>query len=95
MALWIIRQYGGRTLAGRTALLATALAGAALGLASSLATAVLMLVKDGLHSHLFPDYPFGMIVAILERSPLWALAGIFAGIGLLLAWWTIQKDKNL
>jgi hypothetical protein len=91
---WLTRRYGGRTFTARTALLGTALAGAALGLASSLAAAGLMLVKNGMHSHLFPDYPFGLIVDMLARSPLWALAGIFAGIGLLLAWWAIKNEKD-
>ena len=27
------------------------------------------------------------------RAPLWALAGIFAGIGLLLAWWALKKKS--
>ncbi|MFN8450475.1 MAG: hypothetical protein U0521_18290 [Anaerolineae bacterium] len=80
LSLWLTRRYGGRIFAARTALLGAALAGAAFGLAASLAVAVLMLIKDGLHSHLFPDYPFGMIVDILTRAPLWALAGSFAGI---------------
>lgn len=84
----------GRTFAARAALLGAALAGAAFGLAASLAVAALMLIKDGLHSHLFPDYPFGMIVDILMRAPLWALAGIFAGVGLLLAGWAIKRKKN-
>jgi hypothetical protein len=54
-----------------------------------------MLVKNGLHSHLFPDYPFGLIVDLLARAPLWALAGMFAGIGLLLAKWAVQRrDKK-
>jgi hypothetical protein len=56
--------------------------------------ALLMLIKDGLHAHLFPDYPFGMIVDILGRAPLWALAGILAGIGLLLAWWAIKQNDS-
>lgn len=94
LSLWLTQRYGGRTFAGRTALLGAVLAGAAFGLAASLAVAVLMLIKDGLHSHLFPDYPFGMIVDILTRAPLWALAGSFAGIGLLLAWWAIKQKKN-
>ena len=92
LALWITGRFGGRAFAGRSALLAAALAGAAAGLAAALAVALLMLIKDGLHAHLFPDYPFGMIVDILARAPLWALAGIFAGIGGLLAWWAVKQS---
>lgn len=94
LCAWLARRFGGRTFAARTALLGAALFGAAHGLATSLAVAGLMLVKDGLHSHLFPDYPFGMIADILTRAPLWALAGAFAGIGLLLAWWAVKPKKN-
>jgi hypothetical protein len=91
LSLWLTRRFSGRALPARTALFSAALAGAAWGLASSLAAALLMLVKNGLHSHLFPDYPFGLIVDLLARAPLWALAGIFAGIGLLLAWWAVKQ----
>ena len=91
LTLWITGRFGGRMLAGRSALLAAALFGAAAGLAAARATAAMMLLKDGLHAHAFPDYPFGMITAILARAPLWALAGIFAGMGLLLAWWGMKR----
>lgn len=91
------KRYGGKVVAGQQAVLAAALFGAALGFGASLAAAALMLLKDGLHAHLFPDYPFGMIVDILARAPLWALAGILACVGALLAWWavkTTQKPKH-
>ncbi|MEP7291994.1 MAG: hypothetical protein ABI835_09430 [Chloroflexota bacterium] len=93
LALWFSGRFGSRTFAARSALLAAALVGAVAGLASALSTAALMLIKDGLHAHLFPDYPFGLIVDILARAPLWSLAGIFAGIGLLLAWWGYKRGK--
>lgn len=94
LAFWITGSYGGKTFAGRAALVAAALAGAAAGFASTLAVAALMLVKTGMHSHLFPDYPFGMMVEILERAPLWALVGSLAGIGLLLAWWAFRTRET-
>ncbi len=56
--------------------------------------AALMLIKNGLHAHLFPDYPFGMIAEILTRAPVWALAGIFAGVGALLARWTVKRVRS-
>lgn len=91
LLLWVAERFGGKTFMGRNAVMAAALLGAAWGLAASLAVALLMLVKNGLHGHLFPDYPFGMIAEILARAPLWALAGIFAGIGALLAEWGIRR----
>jgi hypothetical protein len=89
--LWVIRRFGGRTFAARNGLLGASVLGATTGLLGALASAALMLVKDGLHSDLYPDYPFSLIVDTLARAPLWALAGIFAGIGLLLAWWAVKR----
>lgn len=91
VALWTATRFGGKTFAARSAVLLAAGVGAAAGLAATMAVAVLMLMKNGLHAHLFPDYPFGLITDMLARAPLWALAGIFAGVGLLLAWWSLQK----
>lgn len=91
VALWTAARFGGKTFAARSAVLLAAGVGAAVGLAATVAVALLMLMKNGLHAHLFPDYPFGLIADILARAPLWALAGIFAGVGLLLAWWGLQK----
>ncbi len=95
VTLTTIRRFGGRTFAPQATLLGAALLGALTGLLAALASAALMLVKDGLHSDLYPDYPFGLIVDTLARAPLWALAGIFAGIGVLLAWWALQENKSI
>ena len=56
--------------------------GALVGSLASLSTTALMLFKDVRHSHVFPDYPPEMILAILERLPFWALAGGLTGIGI-------------
>ena len=61
-----------------------ALAGAFIGALASVTTPLLMLFKDLRHAHIFPDYPPEMILATLERMPLWALAGGLAGIGISL-----------
>lgn len=66
-------------------LLPAAPAGAATGLLAALAAAALMILKTGMHSHAFPDYPPDQILAVLERAPLWTLAGMLAGTGLALA----------
>lgn len=93
-ALWITRRFGGRSFNGRGALIAAALIGAGIGGGNALATAVLMLIKDGLHSHLFPDYAFELIAAMVQRAPLWSVAGAFAGLGLLLAWWAVRQNPQ-
>ena len=92
VARWITRRYGGRSFNGRSAAIAAALIGAGGGAGSALATAALMLIKDGLHSHLYPDYAFGLIAEMVIRAPLWGIAGAFAGVGLLLAWWARRRE---
>ena len=59
-----------------------ALAGALIGALAAVATPLLMLFKDLRHAHIYPDYPAGMMLAMLERMPAWALAGGLAGFGI-------------
>ncbi len=67
---------------GKSVLPDAALAGTLLGALSAIATAALMLFKNLRHAHIYPDYPTPMLLAMLERVPLWALAGGLAGIGI-------------
>jgi hypothetical protein len=60
-----------------------ALSGALLGLTAALVTALLMVLKAGMHGHVFPDYPPGQILALLGRAPGWVLAGALAALGVL------------
>jgi hypothetical protein len=60
------------------------LLGGVIGAGSTLATAGLMLFKNGLHNHIYPDYPLLVIVGILQRLPAWALAGTLIGLALAL-----------
>ena len=69
---------------GRYTLPAATLFGASSGAGSALATAFLMLLKTGLHSHVAPDYTFAQMLGMLERAPLWALAGALLAIGVAL-----------
>ena len=59
-----------------------ALAGLWAGGLTAVITQALMLFKNVRHGHINPDYPPQMILAILERLPLWVLAGGLAGIGI-------------
>ena len=79
-------ELGGHEIRTRYVLPGAALLGALTGVGAALATAALMVVKTGMHGHLFPDYPPGEIIAILQRIPIWALAGGMTGLGLALAW---------
>lgn len=72
-AIWMPRA--------RNKLASTVVVGAVFGALSSLSTFALMLFKDLRHAHAFPDYPPHMLLGMLERLPVWALAGGLAGLG--------------
>ena len=76
----------------RAALMEAALLGAIVGAGTALATCGLMLLKTGLHSHIYPDYPPAQMIAILSRMPIWALAGALSALGLALAR-RVWRDK--
>lgn len=92
--LWLSDHAGGTTHTAHLVLVGALLLGAVIGLGAALATAVLMLLKTGLHSHLFPDYPPGMILATLERAPVWMLAGALSGAGVVLAWLALRPSPS-
>jgi hypothetical protein len=92
--LWVTRNYGGTTLRLHCILPGAMLLGAVCGLATAATTTGLMLLKNGMHGHSFPDFPFGVIVEILQRAPLWALAGGLTGLGLAFAWWALRYRNS-
>ncbi len=79
VTMWLLCQRADVTRGG---ILLASLAGALTGALASLVTAALMLFKDLLHAHPFPDFPASMILGILERLPPWTVAGALAGIGI-------------
>ncbi len=92
--LLTLDKIGGRWLAGRYMPVFGLLLGAVIGLGSSPAAAGLMFFKNARHAHLFPDYPAGMMLAVLERAPLWAAAGALAGLSIGLAWVALRGVDN-
>jgi hypothetical protein len=58
--------------------------GALIGGGSAITTALLMLFKSALHNHVFPDYPLIVVLGILQRLPLWSLAGVLIGLAVAL-----------
>ena len=92
--IWLTKNLSGKTLRPHYLLFGSALLGAVCGLATAVGTAGLMLLKNGMHGHAFPDFPFGVIVEILQRAPSWALAGGLAGLGLILAWWALRASAT-
>ncbi len=79
--VWVWPHLSRREWGPRGLLVTMGLTGAAAGAASALATAGLMLLKNGFHGHLNPDYPAGLLLDTLSRAPAWALAGALLGIG--------------
>jgi hypothetical protein len=81
----VLSRLGGVTLRMRQWLLLLPSAGAVAGALAAVMTACLMFFKTAWHAHPFPDYPPQMMLAMLERVPAWALAGLLVGVaGLLL-----------
>ncbi|MAS37587.1 MAG: hypothetical protein CL610_26560 [Anaerolineaceae bacterium] len=94
IGLTTLDKIGGQWLTVRHFFALTVLSGVALGLGTSVATAVLMFFKNARHAHLFPDYPTGMIVAMLERAPWWGVAGGLLGLSLGLGWLAMRRKEN-
>jgi lysylphosphatidylglycerol synthetase-like protein (DUF2156 family) len=73
----------------------TALMGILTGVGASLFTAGLMLFKNVRHSHIYLDFPAGLMGAILERAPVWMIAGGLLGLGIGLAWLALQTPTEI
>ncbi len=86
LAAWLMGRCGGRTLDARYVPPVVMAFGGSVGLGASVWTALLMFFKDARHAHIFPDYPLPLILAILERAPLWAVAGGLIGLAVGLLW---------
>lgn len=80
-ALWLLGRWGGKMVAKRTVLVLAPALGAASGLGAALSTTLLMFFKNASHAHLYPDFPIEVMAAILQRAPLWFVAGALAGLG--------------
>jgi hypothetical protein len=58
--------------------------GGVIGGGGAVAASAVMLLKNGLHGHVFPDYPFGVIAEMLLRAPIWTGAGALTALAFLL-----------
>jgi hypothetical protein len=58
--------------------------GGMVGAGSAALTATFMFLKTAIHSHLYPDYPIGIMLAMLERIPAWGIVGVLLGLCLWL-----------
>jgi hypothetical protein len=88
----VMQKLTGKIIPSHWLLPGLALVGAMIGLGTSIATTALMLMKNALHSHLFPDYPPAQMLAILERAPVWTLAGGLIGLSLSFIWLALRRE---
>ncbi|MCA9872250.1 MAG: hypothetical protein KC441_01290 [Anaerolineales bacterium] len=68
---WTLAQWMGKT----------AVWGLLFGLGSSVLTLLFMAVKTGLHAH-GPEFTPQQIAWVWQHTPLWAAAGVLAGLGI-------------
>lgn len=90
----IVSRYGGQSYSSSIVKKFSPLVGASIGASASVITALLMILKTIRHSHVFPDYPPQMILAILERLPIWTLSAGFIGFGLSLVWLVLRTEAE-
>lgn len=82
--LIVIRLLLTRKLASKRSPWALTLAGLSGGLLVAPAALSLMAFKSGFHGHGFPDFTPEQVTTVLQNIPLWAFAGLLAGVGLAL-----------
>lgn len=87
-------RFGGQSIQPNTLVKLAPIIGATIGALASLITALLMLFKDVRHGHIFPDYPPQLMIAILERLPIWAISGALVLFGVILLSYVIYGDKS-
>jgi hypothetical protein len=95
---WLDGRVGGVRLPPTRALVLCTLAGAVIGTGSAVLAASLMILKNARHAHFFPDYPTGQVLAMLERAPVWGIAGALVGLALgllLIAFKQEQQQRDL
>ena len=82
--IWLLKHIGGQVLPVRVWFPGLILLGGILGAWSAVTTTLLMFFKTGWHGHVFPDYPPPMLLAMLQRLPVWTLAGALFGLAIAL-----------
>ncbi len=90
---WVVHQFGGKVISVRYLPIVGGLFGAVWGLSAVITTTLLMFFKTASHSHMFPDYPPLLMLAMLERIPAWMLAGALVGLGGTLLWMALHDIK--
>jgi len=91
---WTLGRFGGQHINAGALLTMGAVSGLITGASGAVITAILMLLKNARHSHFFPDFPPEQIIAMLERAPLWGIAGSFAGLGMSLLLVSVKREPT-
>jgi len=94
MIVWVSNRFSGRTLSVRSGAIASVLIGGIIGGGTSVVTASMMMFVNFRHAHLNPDFPPELVGAILQRLPIWALAGGLMGLALVLLWIAVQPEDD-
>ena len=82
ISAWLVLRYLLAVVPGeRNFLVRHLLAGALAGLAVSPLALLLMALKTGLHGHSTPDFTPLQMQAVLFRTPIWVIVGLFLGLG--------------
>lgn len=84
--VWTLHKAGGSAIPARWVPVIAMVLGGATGLGASAFTVGLMFFKNARHAHVFLDYPVGLMLAIVERAPVWAAAGGLLGLAVSLLW---------
>jgi hypothetical protein len=84
--LWLMTHYHGKGMG----LWSWAVLGACMGMGAIVCATGLMFFKTAWHSHLYPDFPTPMLLAMLARVPTWAIAGAMLGVAV----WLLRTDTD-
>ena len=75
----VLRRFAGIKTSPILFLASATMLGGLIGSGTALLAALMMFLKTAWHSHIFPDYPVPMMIAMLERLPIWAIVGLALG----------------
>ena len=79
---WLQHQLRNQSAIGIQRIAVFGLSGGLVGLIAVLMITLLMFLKTAWHSHLYPDFPAPMMLAMLQLTLVWTLAGVLQGVGI-------------
>ncbi len=92
--LTIIDKINGQLFAVRWLPFIGIASGGLIGLTAGLCITGLMFFKNAVHAHVFLDFPLGLMLAMLQRTPSWTAVGALLGLGSGLGWMAFMAEKN-